>query len=263
MLTPHCSLHFSQMMAMICASLGLKHLREVDLWANLPVLSISLQAMYLPVKRNQVVDFLSHHKSPPGEWQLHPEVVRPICGFFGRAEVDLFASEVLTHCLLWLSLAEETSPLGMDMVSPSAQALLQSAMASSQQEGSPVPVRSSELASPSLSPPAVCLAPGGSKSLLSGCMDAVRQTILTARAPSTRLQYENRWKLFSHWCAASRRSEDASPKNHESSSLGPVPSVGYTMLVSFSAPGTAFLPKLVMDILYRHASGFLSTFPGY
>lgn len=28
----------------------------------------------------------------------------------------------------------------------------------------------------------------------------VRHTLLSARAPSTRLQYDNRWKLFSDWC---------------------------------------------------------------
>lgn len=32
--------------------------------------------------------------------------------------------------------------------------------------------------------------------------DIVRRTILNAKAPSTRLLYENRWELFSHWCAA-------------------------------------------------------------
>ena len=37
-------------------------------------------------------------------------------------------------------------------------------------------------------------------------MDSVQHTILNARAPSTRLQYDNRWKLFSSWCGD--RSED-------------------------------------------------------
>ncbi|KAK9542065.1 hypothetical protein VZT92_002063 [Zoarces viviparus] len=43
------------------------------------------------------------------------------------------------------------------------------------------------------------LAAGGPDQLLTGCMP-VRRTILNARAPSTRRQYENRWRLFSDWC---------------------------------------------------------------
>ncbi len=41
---------------------------------------------------------------------------------------------------------------------------------------------------------------GGPELLLSSCADPVRHTILNARASSTRLQYDNRWKLFSDWC---------------------------------------------------------------
>lgn len=74
----------------------------------------SLRAMYLPGEQNQPADFLSRQRPPSGEWRLHPEVVHAIWGRYGRAEVDLFASEASTHCRLWFSLAEETSPLGQD-----------------------------------------------------------------------------------------------------------------------------------------------------
>ena len=60
----------------------------------------------------------------------------------------------------------------------------------------------SDLASRPLSPPALGLATAGPDPLLRDCTAAVRGTVLSARAPSTRLQYENRWKLFSNWCAA-------------------------------------------------------------
>ena len=75
---------------------------------------MSLRAMYLPGERNSVADFLSRQEPPSGEWRLHPEVVRTIWDLFGKAEVDLFASEASTHCTQWFSLAETTSPLGQD-----------------------------------------------------------------------------------------------------------------------------------------------------
>ncbi|XP_074544637.1 uncharacterized protein LOC141804210 [Halichoeres trimaculatus] len=86
--------------------------RELLTWAA-PRL-VSLRAMHLPGEQNRLADFLSRQKPPSGEWRLHPEVVSTIWGLFGRAEVDLFASEASTHCPLWFSLAETTSPLGQD-----------------------------------------------------------------------------------------------------------------------------------------------------
>ena len=84
-----------------------------------------LRATHLPGERNQVADFLSRQKPPSGEWCLHPEVVQSIWERFGRAEVDLFASEASTHCHLWFSLAEATSPLGQDALAhPWPEALL-------------------------------------------------------------------------------------------------------------------------------------------
>ena len=86
--------------------------RSLFTWAS-PRLA-SLRAVYLPGDRNPVADFLSRRKPPPGEWRLHPEVVDSMWGIFGRAEVDLFASEESTHCPLWFSWTEATSPLGQD-----------------------------------------------------------------------------------------------------------------------------------------------------
>ncbi len=40
---------------------------------------------------------------------------------------------------------------------------------------------------------------GGDTSLLV-CSQGVRNTVLNARAPSTRALYQNRWKLFLRWC---------------------------------------------------------------
>ncbi|XP_075325338.1 uncharacterized protein LOC142383616 [Odontesthes bonariensis] len=94
------------------SALLLQASRDLLLWAA-PRLA-SLKAMYLPGERNQTADLLSHGKPPPGDWQLHPEVVLNIWATFGRANVDLFASEESTHCPLWFSLTEESSPLGQD-----------------------------------------------------------------------------------------------------------------------------------------------------
>ena len=88
------------------------------------------------------------------------------------------------------------------LVSTAAQTLLQCAMAPPRQEGPPVTAEGSDLASRPLSPPALGLATAGPDPLLRDCTVAVRGTVPSARAPSTRLQYENRWKLFSNWCAA-------------------------------------------------------------
>ena len=91
-----------------------------------------------------------------------------------------------------------------DVVLDAAQSLLQLSMAAPQQEGSPVSVGRPHLASVSGTPAAVCMAPEGPEPLLSQCDQDVIQTILDARAPSTRALYANRWKLFSQWCEVNR-----------------------------------------------------------
>ncbi|XP_028302785.1 uncharacterized protein LOC114463411 [Gouania willdenowi] len=75
---------------------------------------LSLRAMHVPGLGNTAADLLSRQKPPSGEWRLHPEVVAVIWATFGRAAVDPFASEATTHCPLWFSLREETSPLRQD-----------------------------------------------------------------------------------------------------------------------------------------------------
>ncbi|KAF3857654.1 hypothetical protein F7725_010855 [Dissostichus mawsoni] len=60
-----------------------------------------------------------------------------------------------------------------------------------QQEGPLVSAGGSDVAPRPLPPSAVGLATGGPDPLLSDCIEPVRRTILNARAPSTRIQYEN------------------------------------------------------------------------
>lgn len=85
----------------------------------------TLRAVYLPGEDNQIADYLSRQKPPPGEWYLHPEVVQRIWSLFGQAEVDLFASEGSTHCPLWFSLTGGLGSLAQDALAhPWPQVLL-------------------------------------------------------------------------------------------------------------------------------------------
>ncbi len=57
-------------------------------------------------------------------------------------------------------------------------------------------------ASRSLEPP--CVAPGRDAADLSGLPPAVVETIIQARAPSTRQTYALKWSLFATWCSSRR-----------------------------------------------------------
>lgn len=87
------------------------------------------------------------------------------------------------------------------LVSSAAQAVPRRSMASSGQEGSAVTVGRTSVAPESSTSPAVCVAVGRPELQLTELSGSVRQTILSARASSTRRQYENRWRLFSRWCS--------------------------------------------------------------
>ncbi|XP_072219103.1 uncharacterized protein [Leuresthes tenuis] len=91
---------------------GLQVSKQLLTWAFPHFLS--LRAIHLPGIQNKVADVLSRQGLPQGDWRLHPEVVEMIWSKYGRAEVDVFASESSTHCPLWYSLMRGTSPLGQD-----------------------------------------------------------------------------------------------------------------------------------------------------
>lgn len=84
---------------------------QILLWSQGKLSSV--RAMYIPRDQNQGADILSRQGLRPGEWRLHPEVVRSICERFGPVEVDLFASRETSHCSLWFSLTHP-APLGLD-----------------------------------------------------------------------------------------------------------------------------------------------------
>ncbi|XP_016150619.1 uncharacterized protein [Sinocyclocheilus grahami] len=85
--------------------------RRVLLWAQTKLLSI--RAVHIPDRLNSGADLLSRQSLQDGEWRLHPQVVDLLWQRFGRAEVDLFALNMTTHCPLRFFLSSP-SPLGLD-----------------------------------------------------------------------------------------------------------------------------------------------------
>ncbi len=72
-----------------------------------------MRAVHVPGVLNLAADFLSRQKLRPGEWMLNRQTVSQIWSLFGKAEVDLFASQESSQCPLWFSLSFPTS-LGID-----------------------------------------------------------------------------------------------------------------------------------------------------
>ncbi len=73
----------------------------------------SLRAVHVPGVLNLAADFLSRQKLKPGEWMLNHQTVSQIWDLFGKADVDLFASQESSQCPLWFSLSFPTT-LGID-----------------------------------------------------------------------------------------------------------------------------------------------------
>ncbi len=85
--------------------------RHLLLWSQDKFLS--LRAVHVLGVLNLAADFLSRQKLKPGEWMLNRQTVSQIWDLFGKAEVDLFASQESSQCPLWFSLSFPTT-LGID-----------------------------------------------------------------------------------------------------------------------------------------------------
>ncbi|KAL0154061.1 hypothetical protein M9458_050635, partial [Cirrhinus mrigala] len=180
-------------------------------------------------------DVLSRQGPRPGEWMLHPEVVKQIWKVFGPALVDLFAMRENAQCPLWYSLVHP-APLGLDaMVQTWPRLCLYAFPGESPPGRGQCTVSSPILAGPSMvlgpdfsprrlsmgdscqegssltgggyhpSPPsgaveAVGVASEEAQLIASGLSTEVLETILQSRSPSTRKLYVLKWKLFTSWC---------------------------------------------------------------
>ncbi|KAI2646170.1 ORF V: Enzymatic polyprotein [Labeo rohita] len=204
---------------------------------------LSLRAVYVPGHLNLGADILSRQGPRPGEWMLHPEVVKQIWRVFGPAQVDLFATRENTQCPLCspgagchgADVAEATSVRfspdrsapgssresapGRGVPSSSSPVLAGPSMVlgpdfsprrlslgDSRQERSPLTGRGLHSSPPAGAVEALGVASEGAHLLASGLSTEVVETILQSRAPSTRKLYALKWKLFTSWCG--RRQQD-------------------------------------------------------
>ncbi len=81
--------------------------RRLLLWSQDKFLSS--RAVHVPGVLNLAADFLWRQKLRPGEWMLNRQTVAQIWDLFGKAEVDLFASQESSQCALWFSLSSPAS----------------------------------------------------------------------------------------------------------------------------------------------------------
>ncbi|KAI2668821.1 Transposon Ty3-G Gag-Pol polyprotein [Labeo rohita] len=189
--------------------------RQIFLWAQDKFLS--LRAVYIPGQWNVGADLLSRQTLPTGEWKLHPEVVKQIWTRFYEAEVDLFASQQTAQCPLYFSLSHP-APLGLDAMAHSWPNMRLAALAEqsmvlgdnisprrlavgdSGEEGPSVSGGGNDIPSQARSVESSRLAPEGNQLRDTGLSPAVIETILSARAPSTRKNYAAKWGVFERWC---------------------------------------------------------------
>ncbi len=74
---------------------------DLLVWAQTNVRS--LKATHVPGKINQGADMLSRNNVSSEEWMLHSLSVQKIWELFGRARIDLFASEDNSHCPIFFT----------------------------------------------------------------------------------------------------------------------------------------------------------------
>ncbi|KAL0170910.1 hypothetical protein M9458_035506, partial [Cirrhinus mrigala] len=201
---------------------------------------INHQGVHVPGHLNMGADILLRQGPRPGEWMLHPEVVKQIWRVFSQAQVDLFATQENAQCPHWYSLTHP-APLGLDamvqmwprlrlyafppiallpgvlervcrdgvrllLVAPYWPARAWFSDLISLLDGSPweIPVRRdllSQAGGTTLHPrPELWKLWVWPLRVASGLSTEVVETILQSRTPSTRKLYALKWRLFTSWC---------------------------------------------------------------
>ncbi|KAL0194815.1 hypothetical protein M9458_008387, partial [Cirrhinus mrigala] len=201
-----------------CSRLLYKLAHQILVWSQDKLLS--LQAVHVPGHLNVGADVLSRQGPRPGEWMLHPEVVKQIWKVFGPAQVDLFAMREnaqfhpaplgldamvqtwLRRCLyafppiaLLPGVLERVRRDGVSllMVLGPDFSPRRLSMGDSHQEGSPLTGGGYHSAPPPGAVEAVGVAPEGAQLIASGLSTEVVETILQKL-------YALKWKLFTSWC---------------------------------------------------------------
>ncbi len=203
---------------------------------------LSLRAVHIPGILNLVDDFLSRQKLRPGEWMLNRQTVSQIWDLFGKAEVDLFASQVpalvlpefpddsghrcvrppVAECQsvrISANKADSGSTMqskGEQCPSPSHSPILalpdlvlransplvSAPLGDSDQAGLAVPASGQDLASSTRALEFVGMAHTGPRAVMDILPVEVQETIASARAPTTRKLYSSKWGVFESWCLA-------------------------------------------------------------
>ncbi len=153
---------------------------------------------------------------------LNRQTVSQIWDLFGKAEVDLFASQESSQCPLWFSLSFPTI-LGIDafahpwvsgarllLIAPFwpsqtwfselTPLLYQASLGDSDQAGLTVPASGQDLASSTGALEVVGMAHTEPRAVIDGLPAEVQETIASARAPATRKLYSSKWGVFESWC---------------------------------------------------------------
>ncbi|KAI2668460.1 ORF V: Enzymatic polyprotein [Labeo rohita] len=157
---------------------------------------LSLRAVHVPGHLNMGADILSKQWLRPGEWMLHPEVVKQIWRVLGQAQVDLRRVR---------NVPSGTAPLGLDaMVQTWPRlrlyafpmiALLPGVLERVRWDGVRLLLVAPYWPARAWFSDLISLLDGSPWEIVE-----VVETILQSRAPSMRKLYALKWKLFTSWC---------------------------------------------------------------
>ncbi|KAI2644186.1 enzymatic polyprotein [Labeo rohita] len=200
----------------LCSRPLYKLAHQILVWSQDKLLS--LRAVHVPGHLNMGADILSRQGLRPGEWMLHPKVVKQIWRVFGQAQVDLFATQENAQCPHWFSLTHP-APLGLDAMVQTWQrlrlyafpliALLPGVLERVCRDGDHLllvapywPARAwfSDLIPSSTALPGRFPSGGISSRKREAPSFTLARSCGSYGAPSTRKLYTLKWKLFTSWC---------------------------------------------------------------